>query len=589
MFNQSVIAPKCIRSSSHFCANSKSSYMVFSRNILRPPKVRSRKRLCARSPESVEISKSLGTGIRMEGISRTYKNLEILKDVTWDVRKGERVGLVGVNGCGKSTQLKLIAGIILPDEGVITKSPDNLKVAYLSQDFELNDENTLYNEFLSSLADQKQVDDKIKSLENAISCATEDLDQMSLLLDELSTVQNDSSKGNGYEIEKNISSMMAELGFDSAKADRVVSSFSGGWKMKISLGKILLQEPDILLLDEPTNHLDIESIEWLENYLMRLTIPMVIVSHDREFLDVLCNKIVETKFGRAITYQGNYSAYQAQRILNDEKEWKAYERQQNEIRKLKSMVSRLSGGAQSSRAESARNEINRLESPEYKVMKPQFVKPLRFQFPPCTRSGENVAFLRNVSHAYKTDAIIKRVNLDISRGDKIALVGPNGSGKSTVMKLLSEQVKPSSGQAGIGPHNVVYNFYNQNQAQALDVSKTVLRVIEEAAEGWDENSIKSLLGKFLFRGDAVYRKVEWLSGGEKARLALAKFMATPANLLLLDEPTNHLDIPSKEILEQAIRDFDGTCVIVSHDRYFIKQVATRILELKNYNLTENNF
>ena len=369
------------------------------------------------------------------------------------------------------------------------------------------------------------------------------------------------------------------MGFSDEDGDRLVSAFSGGWQMRICLGKILLQSPDILLLDEPTNHLDLETIEWLEIYLKGLTTPMVIVSHDREFMDRLCTKIVETERGVSTTYLGNYSAYLAQKAESQAAQISAFEHQQKEIQKQEVFVERFRASAtRSTQAKSRERQLDKIDRIEAPVAN---VRTLKFQFPASPRSGREVIIIEDLVKSYGEDILFLGANLLLERGDRIAILGPNGSGKSTLLHMLTGSDTPDEGSIRFGEHNVIPGYFEQNQAEALELNNTVMQTIHDEVPDWKNEEVRTLLGQFLFRGETVFKKVMALSGGEKARLALAKMLLRPVNLLILDEPTNHLDIPAKEMLESALQSYDGSVVIVSHDRYFISQVATKIVEIRD--------
>ncbi|KAJ0098000.1 hypothetical protein Patl1_27580 [Pistacia atlantica] len=371
-------------------------------------------------------------------------------------------------------------------------------------------------------------------------------------------------------LDSKVSKLMPELGFAPEDGDRLVASFSSGWQMRMSLGKILLQDPDLLLLDEPTNHLDLDTIEWLEGYLSKQDVPMVIISHDRAFLDQLCTKIVETEMGVARTYEGNYSQYVIQKAASIESQYAAWEKQQKEIEQTKGLN---------------KQKLERLLE-EDQIEKPFQRKQMKIRFPERGRSGRSVVTIKNLEFGYEDKMLFNRANLTIERGEKIAIIGPNGCGKSTLLKMIMGLEKPSGGQVILGEHNVLPNYFEQNQAEALDLDKTVLETVAEVAEDWRIDDIKGLLGRCNFKADMLDRKVSLLSGGEKARLAFCKFMVKPSTLLVLDEPTNHLDIPSKEMLEEAITEYTGTVITVSHDRYFIKQIVNRVVEVKDCNLQD---
>ena len=514
--------------------------------------------------------------LRLEHISKIYPTGEVLKDVNWEVKPGDRIGLVGVNGAGKSTQLKIIAGEIEPSSGDIIR-PASLQIAYLTQEFEVDPGRTVREEFWRAFKEANDVHERLTQVHREMETA--DPDTLDKLIHEMDRLQRQFEALDGYGLDARIEKILPELGFDLDDGDRLVSAFSGGWQMRMSLGKILLQKPDILLLDEPTNHLDLETIEWLENYLKGIDTPMVIVSHDREFLDRLCNQIVETERGVSTTYLGNYSAYLQQKEENRTAQLAAYENQQKELEKQQAFVDRFRASAtrstQAKSREKQLDKIERIEAPEDNL------RGLQFRFPAAPRSGREVVIIDNLTHAYGDKILFLGAELLIERGDRIAILGPNGAGKSTLLHLINGMETPTEGSITLGQHNVIPSYFEQNQAEALDLQKTVMDTIHDEVPDWSNEEVRTLLGRFLFTKDMVFKKVEALSGGEKARLALAKMLLRPANLLMLDEPTNHLDIPAKETLESALKNYDGTAIIISHDRYFISQVANKIVEVRD--------
>ncbi|MFO0149116.1 MAG: ABC-F family ATP-binding cassette domain-containing protein [Microcystis sp.] len=514
--------------------------------------------------------------LRLEKISKIYPTGEVLKDVTWEVKTGDRIGLVGVNGAGKSTQLKIIMGEVEPTAREIIR-PTSLHIGYLTQEFEVDPRRTVREEFWTVFQEANQVHHQLIEIPQHMEKA--DPEELDRLIHQLDRLQRQFEGLDGYGLEARIEKILPEMGFTVDDGDRLVSSFSGGWQMRMSLGKILLQTPDILLLDEPTNHLDLETIEWLEKFLKDLTTPMVIVSHDREFLDRLCTKIVETERGVSTTYLGNYSAYLQQKYEQQSAQLSAYERQQKELEKQQAFVDRFRASAtRSTQAKSREKQLEKVEKIEAPIAD---VRTLKFQFPPAVRSGREVVTIKNLVHIYDDKILFLGANLEIERGDRVAFLGPNGAGKSTLLRLIVGLEAPTEGSIEIGKHNVIPSYFEQNQAEALDLTKTVLNTIHDEVPDWKDVEVRSLLGRFLFSGETVLKKVESLSGGEKARLALAKMLLAPANLLILDEPTNHLDIPAKEMLESALKVYEGTVLIVSHDRYFISQVANKIVEIRD--------
>lgn len=514
--------------------------------------------------------------LRLEHISKIYPTGVVLKDVTWEVKPGDRIGLVGVNGAGKSTQLKIIAGEIEPTSGEVIR-PASLHIAYLSQEFEIDPTRTVKEEFWRAFSEANEVHESLMQVHRDLENSNpENLDQ---LINKMDRLQRQFEGLNGYGLEAQIEKILPEIGFEMEDGDRLVSAFSGGWQMRMSLGKILLQKPDILLLDEPTNHLDLETIEWLEVYLKGLTTPMVIVSHDREFLDRLCTQIVETERGVSSTYLGNYSSYLQQKAEAREAQLSAYESQQKELEKQQAFVEKFRASAtRSTQAKSREKQLDKIERIEAPT---GGLKTLHFRFPPAPRSGREVAIIENLVHTYGEKILFLGADLLIERGDRIAFLGPNGAGKSTLLRLIMGLEQPTEGTVKMGGHNVIPGYFEQNQAEALDLNKSVMQTIHDEVPDWKNEEVRTLLGRFLFTGETVFKHVGALSGGEKARLALAKMLLEPVNLLILDEPTNHLDIPAKEMMEEAIQNYDGTVIIVSHDRYFISQVANKIVEVRD--------
>jgi len=514
--------------------------------------------------------------LRLEHISKIYPTGEVLKDVNWEVKVGDRIGLVGVNGAGKSTQLKIIAGEIEPTAGEVIR-PTSLHIAYLTQEFEVDPTRTVREEFWRAFGEANTVHESLAQVQRDMETA--DPEELDKLIHKLDRLQRQFEALDGYGLEAQIEKILPEMGFEAEDGDRLVSAFSGGWQMRMSLGKILLQKPDLLLLDETTNHLDLETIEWLETYLKGVKTPMVIVSHDREFLDRLCTQIVETERGVSTNYLGNYSAYLQQKAEMQESQMSAYERQQKELEKQQTFVDRFRASAtRSTQAKSREKQLEKIERIEAPTAN---LRTLHFRFPPAPRSGREVVKIKDLVHAYDEKILFLGADLLIERGDRVAFLGPNGAGKSTLLHLMMGMEKPTEGTVELGNHNVIPGYFEQNQAEALDLRRTVMETIHDEVPEWKNEEVRTLLGRFLFSGETVFKKVESLSGGEKARLALAKMLLRQANLLILDEPTNHLDIPAKEMLEEAIQNYDGTVIIVSHDRYFISQVANKIVEIRD--------
>jgi ATP-binding cassette, subfamily F, member 3 len=514
--------------------------------------------------------------LRLEHISKIYPTGEVLKDINWEVKPGDRVGLVGVNGAGKSTQLKIIAGEIEPTTGEVIR-PNSLKIAYLTQEFEVDPTRTVREEFWTVFHEANSIHHALTDVHRKMETANPK--ELDILIDKMDKLQRKFEALDGYGLDSQIEKILPEMGFTSEDGDRLVSAFSGGWQMRMSLGKILLQTPDLLLLDEPTNHLDLETIEWLENYLRGLTTPMVVVSHDRAFLDRLCNQIVETERGVSTTYLGNYSTYLLQKAEMQANQLSTYERQQKEIEKQQTFVDRFRASAtRSTQAKSREKQLDKIERIEAPTSN---VRTLRFRFPDAPRSGRETVMIENLVKSYGDKILFLDANLLIERGDRIAILGPNGAGKSTLLHMMVGIEQPDEGSVKLGEHNVIMGYFEQNQAEALDLDRTVIETIHDEVPKWTNEEVRTLLGRFLFSGDTAFKKVESLSGGEKARLALAKMLLRPVNLLILDEPTNHLDIPAKEMLEEALQNYEGSAIIVSHDRFFLEQVANKIVEVRD--------
>ncbi|KAG8460736.1 hypothetical protein KFE25_010791 [Diacronema lutheri] len=520
----------------------------------------------------------------LDGVTLRFQDRLLLDRASWDVKTGERVGLVGPNGCGKSTQLRVLSEELQPDAGGLVKSAAKLEVAMLRQEFleGLVGSRTLLQELISVFAAENALLQRNAQIEEALANAG-DADA-SALIDELSSVQRQLDASGAYTLEQRALRLLDTMGFSASDSSSLVSSFSGGWKMRIGLCKILLLRPQIVLLDEPTNHLDLESVEWLEAFLRAQTkLGIVLVSHDREFLDRVCTKVVETEDGRTYTYPGGYTDYKrlkAERLREWHAAWEKQQREEVELRAFVAKFRSMEGQAAQVRAKEKALE-RLLGAADYVPKPPSRAKQVRIQFPPAPRSGKELVHLEGVTQRYGERTIFKDVDLVIERGDRVAIVGPNGAGKSTLLRLILGQEAPTHGSARISEHNAIVGYFEQDQANALDLDKTVLQTMQAATVETNYEGLRSLLGRFMFKGDDVDKKVEMLSGGEKGRLALCRMMLTPCNVLILDEPTNHLDIDSKETLEQALQGYDGTLITVSHDRYFVSQVATVILSIED--------
>ncbi|MEI1232196.1 MULTISPECIES: ABC-F family ATP-binding cassette domain-containing protein [Enterococcus] len=507
-------------------------------------------------------------------IARHFGAEILFENIHLEIQTGARIALVGRNGAGKSTLLKIIAGIEAPDVGNIAKNK-TATLGYLAQDTGLDSTETVWNEMLKAFEEVRLMEQRMRDLEVFISEGTPDTPAYQSFLKEYDKLQHDFSNKNGYSYENEIRSVLHGFKFDPSFYEQRIDTLSGGQKTRLALARMLLQHPDILILDEPTNHLDIETLAWLENYLQSYTGALLIVSHDRYFLDKVATEVYELSRKKMRHYKGNYSKYldmKAEQLASD---WKAYEKQQTEINKLEDFVARnLVRASTTKRAQSRRKALEKME----RLDRPQGdEKQAHFLFNVAKPSGNVVLQVEDAAIGYDGTILSEPINLDIRRQEAIALVGPNGIGKSTLLKSIIQQLPFIRGKETLGT-NVSIGYYDQGQAE-LHTNKTIL------AELWDEHptvpekDIRSILGAFLFSGEDVEKTIPLLSGGEKARVALAKLAMNQENFLILDEPTNHLDIDNKEVLENALIDYEGTLLFVSHDRYFINRIATKVIEL----------
>ncbi len=525
--------------------------------------------------------------IRFDNVSKIYSTDVVLKNINWEIKKGEKIGLVGSNGAGKSTQFKILIGEEDQTSGMVIKE-GNPKIAHLKQELDCDFNRSVRDELESSFKDIQRVASKLLEIEMKMKSldVNKDSRELERLVNKLAKYQGTFEALGGYQMQAEVEKILPKLGFSLKDADQLVGQFSGGWQMKVALGKIILQKPDLLLLDEPTNHLDLETIFWLEEYLASLKIAIILISHDRYFLDKLCKKIIFIERGISETYNGNYSFFVEQKALNQVSQIKAYQLQQKEIEIQQRYIDRFRASAtRSTQAKSREKQLKKISKIEAPISK---LKTPTFQFPESPRSGKSVLNIKNLSHSFQDKILLLDVNLKVSAGEKIAILGPNGSGKSTLLKLIMKRIDPEIGEINLGKHNIIPSYYEQNQAEALALEEKAIDLIFEKAPEWSQKKVRTFMGGFGFHNDAVFKYVKQLSGGEKARLALALMIMNPSNFLLLDEPTNHLDLKSKENLEIAIKNYKGTVFIISHDRYFISQVANRIIEIKDSKLLSYN-
>lgn len=514
--------------------------------------------------------------LRLENISLTFGERTLLDGISTLINPGERVGLVGPNGAGKSTMLKIIAGEILPDNGDIHTSKA-ATVGYLPQDGVDPDPGcTVYEEMENAFGDIIGLEEQLQDAQHELAELEEGSKEYRQTMERVGMLQSKVERSGAYTLQSDIERILMGLGFDKKDFSRSTTEFSGGWLMRIALGKLLLKKPMYLLLDEPTNHLDIESLRWLEQFLLRYEGAVIIVSHDKAFLDKITNRTLALERGDLLDYSGNYSYYKEKHAEYLEHRRKAYENQQREIKELQDFIDKFRYNA--SKAAQVQSRIKQLEKMD-KIELDEREEEISFSFPQPERSGAVVMKLNDIRKQYDDNIVFEDLSYSIDRGDKIAVVGPNGAGKSTMIRMMAGLEDFGDGKREVG-HNVTVSYFAQHQADELDLSQTVFEVMREAAPKAKETRIRTILGCFLFQGDDVFKKVSVLSGGEKSRLALARMLMQPANFLIFDEPTNHLDMQSKEILQQALDQYEGTYMIVSHDRDFLDPIVDKVLEVR---------
>ena len=512
--------------------------------------------------------------IRMIGLGKSFGVRQVFSNVSFEIKEGDRIALVGPNGAGKSTLLKCILGIEELDEGQVVMSPV-ASIGYLQQDVNLGDA-SLAEEIETAWEDVHALENKLQELTTYLEtheASESDLQRLDYLQNRLEWL-------GGYDYEQKTKRIVYGLGFTDEDLYKPANAFSGGQKTRINLAKALVRRPDFLFLDEPTNHLDMEMLEWLEGYLSSYRGGILIVSHDRYFMDRIVTGVVELDHHKATTYRGNYSRYVAQREERLKADTIAYEKQQEYIKKTEEYIDKYRAGIKSKMARGRQSQLNRLE----RLEAPETSHSLDFKFPPAAMSADKVLVLDHVSIGYKTDnPIIDDVSVVVRRGESVALIGPNGAGKSTMVKAIVGELFPIEGHIDIG-NRVQVGYFSQEHEELHDRWQVVDEIINNY--NFTEEKARNVLGSFLFKGDDVFKLVGDLSGGERARLALLKLFLQGDNFLILDEPTNHLDVPTREIVERALQQFGGTCFIISHDRYFLDQVSTRTLVLENKGLTE---
>jgi ABC transporter, ATP-binding protein len=512
--------------------------------------------------------------LSIEGLKVEFAVKPLFHDVSFVVNDRDRIALVGKNGAGKSTMLKILCGLQRPTAGVVAV-PNDTTIGYLPQVMKLSDDTTVKEETRKAFADATKMKEKLERMQQEMAERTDYESASYAELVEKFTQEHERFMllgGENYEAE--IERTLTGLGFERTDFDRPTSEFSGGWRMRIELAKILLRRPDVLLLDEPTNHLDIESIQWLEQFLAQSAKAVVLVSHDRAFINNVTNRTLEITCGRVEDYKVKYDEYLVLRKERREQQMRAYENQQKEIADIKAFIDRFR--YQATKAVQVQQRIKQLEKIVPIEVDEVDNSAMRLKFPPCLRSGDYPVICDNVRKEYPPRLVFDKVDMTIKRGEKVAFVGKNGEGKSTLVKCIMGEI-PFDGNLKIG-HNVQIGYFAQNQAQLLDESLTIFETIDQVAKGDMRLKINDLLGAFMFGGETSEKKVKVLSGGERSRLAMIKLLLEPVNLLILDEPTNHLDITSKEVLKEAIKAFDGTAIIVSHDREFLDGLVSKVYE-----------
>ena len=512
--------------------------------------------------------------VSVEGLTVEFGGTTLFSDISFQINEKDRIALMGKNGAGKSTMLKILAGVRQPTRGKVT-TPKDCVVAYLPQHLMTEDGRTVFEEASQAFAHLKEMEAQIEAMNKELAERTDyESDSYMALIEQVASMSEKFYAIDLTHFEEDVEKALLGLGFEREDFNKQTSEFSGGWRMRIELAKLLLQNPDVLLLDEPTNHLDIESIQWLEQFLMESAKAVVVISHDRKFVDNITTRTIEVTMGRIYDYKVNYSKYLELRQERRAQQLKQYEEQQKMIQETKDYIERFKGTY--SKTLQVQSRVKMLEKLELVEVDEEDTSALRLKFPPSPRSGNYPVIMDGVGKRYDEHTVFQNVNLTVERGNKIAFVGRNGEGKSTLVKCIMGEI-PFDGTLTLG-HNVKIGYFAQNQASLLDENLTVFQTIDDIAKGEIRNKIKDLLGAFMFGGEESTKKVKVLSGGERTRLALLRLLLEPVNLLILDEPTNHLDLKTKDILKQALIAYDGTLIVVSHDRDFLDGLATKVYE-----------
>ena len=521
--------------------------------------------------------------ITVNDISMQFGGSTLFENVSFAINENDKIALMGKNGAGKSTLLKIIAGVKNPSSGSISV-PKEAKIAYLPQHLLVQDEATVLEEASKAFAEIFQMKDEIEEINEQLTIRTDyESDAYMKLIERVSELSEKYYAIEEVNFEAEVEKVLKGLGFEREDLNRSTSEFSGGWRMRIELAKILLQKPDLILLDEPTNHIDIESVQWLEDFLMNSAKAVIVISHDRAFVDNITNRTIEVTMGRIYDYKANYSHYLELRKDRRVHQQKAYDEQQKMIAENNEFIERFKGTY--SKTNQVQSRVRMLEKLKIVEVDEIDTSALRLKFPPSPRSGQYPVVVNELSKKYGDHVVFQNANLVIERGQKVAFVGKNGEGKSTMIKAIMGEID-FQGKLEVG-HNVKIGYFAQNQAALLDEEITVFDTIDQIAVGEIRTKIKNLLGAFMFSGDDTTKKVKVLSGGEKTRLAMIKLLLEPVNMLILDEPTNHLDMRTKDIIKDALKDFDGTLVLVSHDRDFLDGLAEKVFEFGNKRVKEH--
>ncbi len=522
--------------------------------------------------------------ITVNDISVQFGGTTLFSDVSFAINENDKIALMGKNGAGKSTLLKIIAGENKPSTGSIS-TPKDAVVAYLPQHLLTKDGSTVMEEASKAFGEIFKMKAEIDEINEQLTVRTDyESDEYMKLIERVSDLSEKFYAIEEINYEAEVEKILIGLGFEREDFGRQTSEFSGGWRMRIELAKILLQKPDLILLDEPTNHMDIESIQWLEEFLVTSAKAVVVISHDRAFVDNITNRTIEVTMGRIYDYKAKYSHYLELRKDRRIHQQKAYDEQQKMIADNRAFIDRFKGTF--SKTDAVQSRVKMLEKLEIVQVDEVDTSALRLKFPPAPRSGQYPVIVKEMSKSYGDHVVFKDANIVIERGQKVAFVGKNGEGKSTMIKAIMKEIGVDEGSVEIG-HNSQIGYFAQNQASLLDENATIFETIDNIAVGDIRTQIKNILGAFMFQGDDITKKVKVLSGGEKTRLAMIKLLLEPVNLLILDEPSNHLDMKTKDIIKDALRDFDGTLILVSHDRDFLDGLATKVFEFGNKRVKEH--